>query len=371
MAVLEIRNLHVWYGETHAVDDVSLRVEDGELCVFLGPSGCGKTSTLRSIAGLVTPAAGEILIDGELINHLYPGERDIAMVFQSYALYPHMSVREHLAFPLKAMKISKEEINQRTEEISDLLQIHDLLDRYPRSLSAGQAQRVAIGRALIRKPRLWLLDEPLSNLDARLQVQTRGVIKRLQKETGITSIYVTHDQEEAQSLADKIIIMNQAKIQQVGSPREVYDEPVNLFVAGFVGTPPMNFISCTVEQADGQAALVSGDFRLVLEPQHTANLKAKPGQRVILGIRPEDVVLEQPDENAGAQNGKPLATVYVVEPQGNELIVSLQVTPELIWKSRLDKENGLGYLQPDQVVALNLRQHRLRVFDAETELRIL
>lgn len=369
MSTLVIENLHVWYGDTHAVNDVSLRVEDGELCVFLGPSGCGKTSTLRSVAGLVRPQSGRILIDGQLVNDLYPGERDIAMVFQSYALYPHMTVREHWAFPLKALRVPKGEMDQRIEEMANLLQMHDLLDRYPRSLSAGQAQRVAIGRALIRKPRLWLLDEPLNSLDARLQVETRAVLKRIQRETGITTIYVTHNQEEAQSLADKIIIMNDGRIQQVGSPQEVYDEPVNLFVAGFVGTPPMNFLRCTVRREAERAFLISGDLRLALRPDLAARLQAEDGQEVILGVRPEDVqVLPICSEEP---NGRLHARVFVLEPQGNEVIVSLHLPPDVLWKARLDAKGVVTDLVSDQKVELDLRQHRLHVFDAKTEARLL
>lgn len=370
MSTLVIENLHVWYGETHAVNDVSLRVEDGELCVFLGPSGCGKTSTLRSVAGLVRPQSGRILIDGEVVNDLYPGERDIAMVFQSYALYPHMSVRQHWAFPLKALRVPKEEMEQRIEEMANLLQMHDLLDRYPRSLSAGQAQRVAIGRALIRQPRLWLLDEPLNNLDARLQVETRAVLKRIQRETGITTIYVTHNQEEAQSLADKIVIMNEGRIQQVGSPQEVYDEPVNLFVAGFVGTPPMNFLRCAVQREGERVLLTSGELRLALRPDLAARLQAEDGQEVILGVRPEDVEVI-PISPGEETNGRLHAQVFVLEPQGNEMVISLHLPPDVLWKARLDAKDVPTGLASDQRVELDLRQHRLHVFDAKTEERLL
>lgn len=371
MATLEIEHLHIWYGKTHAVDDVSLRVEDGELCVFLGPSGCGKTSTLRAVAGLIKPTSGQIKIDGQIINDLYPGERDIAMVFQSYALYPYMTVRQHFAFPLKAQRVPKDEMAQRIQEIAELLQMQPLLDRYPRALSAGQAQRVAIGRALIRKPRLWLLDEPLNNLDARLQVETRAVLKRIQRETGITSIYVTHNQEEAQSLADKIVIMNAARIQQIGSPRQVYDEPVNLFVAGFVGTPPMNFLTCRVERQGDKVALVQNDFRLELEPAIASRLTSANGHEVVLGVRPEDIQILPIAVEADPANGRPRARVYVVEPQGNEQIVSLQLSSNLLWKARQDKNNGAIHLESNQPVALSLRQHRLHIFDAVTELRLV
>jgi len=239
----------------------------------------------------------------------------------------------------------------------------------PPPLGAGQAKRLAIGPALIRKPRLWLLDEPLNSLDARLQVETRAVLKRIQRETGITTIYVTHNQEEAQSLADKIIIMNDGRIQQVGSPQEVYDEPVNLFVAGFVGTPPMNFLRCTVRREAERAFLISGDLRLALRPDLAARLQAEDGQEVILGVRPEDVqVLPICSEEP---NGRLHARVFVLEPQGNEVIVSLHLPPDVLWKARLDAKGVVTDLVSDQKVELDLRQHRLHVFDAKTEARLL
>src|SRR3990172_2884 len=372
MSTLVIEDLHVHYGETHAVKGVSLRVENGELCVFLGPSGCGKTSTLRTVAGLVRPSSGRILIDDRVVNNLYPGERDIAMVFQSYALYPHMTVREHFAFPLRAGKMPEPEIAKKIESIAELLQMHPLVDRSPRELSAGQAQRVAIGRALIRTPKLWLLDEPLNNLDARLQVETRAVLKHIQRESGITSIYVTHNQEEAQSLADQIVIMDSGLIQQIGTPQEVYDEPTNLFVAGFVGTPPMNFIPCTLSRANGQIVLRHETFGLELEPELVQRVAAADGHAVMLGIRPEDVDLRPVHGGDPASDRMhPRGTVYVIEPQGNEQIVSLQVTLDVLWKVRREANSAAVPLESGQPVELTLRQHRLRLFDANTEQRLL
>src|SRR3990172_754516 len=312
MSTLVIEDLHVHYGETHAVKGVSLRVENGELCVFLGPSGCGKTSTLRTVAGLVRPSSGRILIDDRVVK------------------------------------------------------------RYPRELSAGQAQRVAIGRALIRTPKLWLLDEPLNNLDARLQVETRAVLKHIQRESGITSIYVTHNQEEAQSLADQIVIMDSGLIQQIGTPQEVYDEPTNLFVAGFVGTPPMNFIPCTLSRANGQIVLRHETFGLELEPELVQRVAAADGHAVMLGIRPEDVDLRPVHGGDPASDRMhPRGTVYVIEPQGNEQIVSLQVTLDVLWKVRREANSAAVPLESGQPVELTLRQHRLRLFDANTEQRLL
>ena len=237
MATLTLTSLNLTYADgTRAVRDVDLTVEEGEFCVFLGPSGCGKTSTLRMIAGLETVTSGEIRLDGRIINDLYAGERDIAMVFQHFALYPNRTVREHLEFPLRAQKTAKAERDRRVGEIAAMLRMTDLLEAKPRALSGGQAQRTAIGRALIRNPKLFLLDEPLTSLDATLRLETRAALKRLQQELKITTVYVTHDQEEALSLADRIMIMHEGRVQQFASPSELYKEPVNLFVAGFVGS---------------------------------------------------------------------------------------------------------------------------------------
>ena len=387
MATLKLELLNLIYGGkgtpfTHAVRDVDLVVGDGEFCVFLGPSGCGKTSTLRMIAGLETPTSGVVRLDGRVINDLYPGERDIAMVFQSYALYPHLTVRGHLELPLKAHRVPKVERERRVTEIADLLQIADLLEARPRQLSGGQAQRTAIGRALIRQPKLFLLDEPLTNLDARLRLETRAALKRLQNELGITTIYVTHDQEEALSLADTIVVMNDGRVQQVATSRELYGHPVNRFVAGFIGTPPMNFLDAIVQPSanrhgdENPLALVSAAFSL---PLLTTSIEASRGRgggplvsgtALMLGVRPEDLIVGPPDGVDG-----PRGRVVVVEPQGDERIISVALdggdSVETVWKVRAPKHGPNANVAVGDAVGLTVRSRGLRLFDKETEERVL
>jgi multiple sugar transport system ATP-binding protein len=365
MSRVVLEKLDCWYGRTHAVDHIDLVVEDGELCVLLGPSGCGKTSTLRMVAGFVRLAGGEIYVDGEPISHLYPGRRNIAMVFQSYALYPHMTVREHFLFPLRATRKSAQEMTQRVEEMADFLHMREFLDRYPQELSAGQQQRAAIGRALIRQPRLFLLDEPLSNLDARLRVEMRANLRRLQQDLRITTIYVTHDQVEAQSLGDKIVVMNLGRILQVGTPTEVYNWPVNLFVAGFIGTPPMNFLDCRLVREDGQAVLRNEDFSVAVPPSLADQLQdVAPDQPLVLGVRPEHISL-----SPVAQDDSIASEVYVLEPQSNELIVDLKMGDQVL-KMRGDKRE-LGFRpQPGQMVWMTFHPHHLYLFDKESQRRL-
>jgi len=348
------------------VDDFSLVIEDGELCVLLGPTGCGKTSTLRMVAGFVRPASGDIYLDGERINDLYPGDRGIAMIFQSYALYPHKTVREQFAFPLKASNISAQEIEERIQETADFLHMHEFLDRYPAELSAGQQQRVAVGRALIRRPKLFLMDEPLSQLDARLRVEMRATLRRLQQDLGITTIYVTHDQLEAQSVADKIVVMNLGRIQQVGSPVEIYSNPANLFVAGFIGSPPMNFLDCHLERREGRVYIQNDNFALPLRPdlaEKVADIAAE--RRLVLGIRPEHIQLS-PQASANAISTE----VYVLEPQSNELIVDLKLG-DLILKMRGDKREMGFRPQVNQQVWMEFQQDHLHLFDKESEVCII
>ena len=363
MTTLTIRDLEVRYGDFVAVENVNLTVKNGEFCVFLGPSGCGKTSTLRAVAGLVTPARGQIIIDNQIINQLYPGERDIGMVFQSYALYPHLTVAEHFAFPLKAQKTSKATIAQEKQRIAELLDLKDVLDRRPRSLSIGQAQRVAIGRALIRKPRLLLLDEPLNNLDMQLSLRTRAALKRLQRDLGITTIYVTHDQEEAQSVADTIVVMHNGHIQQTGSPTHIYDQPVNEFVAGFIGTPPMNFMRCRVVRKDGSTILSSEDgFKLPVQGELLQQTDALPtDSEITLGIRPERITLE-----TSSSESLPLAHVHTIEPEGNEVIVSVR-RGSILWKIRTHDGQQM---RRDMPVHLKLDQSKLHLFTLDSGQRI-
>ncbi len=362
MARLELERLDCWYGKTHAVDHISLVVEDGELCVLLGPSGCGKTSTLRMIAGFVQPAEGEIYLDGRPISHLYPGDRNIAMVFQSYALYPHKTVREHFVFPLIPAKMSKQEIEQRVQEMADFLDMHDLLDRYPSELSTGQQQRVAIGRALIRRPRLFLLDEPLNNLDERLRVEMRANLRKMQQDLQITTVYVTHDQVEAQALGDKIVVMDMGHIRQVGTPQEIYLHPKDLFVAGFIGTPPMNFIGCHLGRGESQPILKNDCFSLPLQAHLASRVESLPeGKSLILGVRPEHMRIHpQPQKDAIS------AEVYVVEPQSNEFVLTLKLS-DLMIKARGDKRE-LGFRpQVGQQVWMEFLQEYVHLFDQETE----
>lgn len=362
MAILTIKDLEVCYSDFVAVEGVNLTVKDGEFCVFLGPSGCGKTSTLRAIAGLVTPTNGQIIIDNQMINRLYPGERDIGMVFQSYALYPHMTVADHFAFPLKAQKLSKDTITNETHRIADLLDLTDVLDRRPRNLSIGQAQRVAIGRALIRKPRLLLLDEPLNNLDMQLSLRTRAALKRLQRDLGITTIYVTHDQEEAQSVADTIVVMRNGHIQQTGSPTHIYDEPVNEFVAGFIGTPPMNFIRCHV---DGTVLSGANGFQLPTQGKLAQRVQQLPANsEITLGIRPERISLETTSDGA-----LPSGHVHTIEPEGNQAVVSVRLG-DTLWKVRIEKGHVSEHLQRDMPVYLNLDRSKLHLFAADTGQRL-
>ncbi|WP_457751014.1 ABC transporter ATP-binding protein [Thermococcus sp.] len=328
----DVKLVHVWkeFDGVVAVKDMTLEVKDGEFMILLGPSGCGKTTTLRMIAGLEEPTRGQIYIGDQLVADpqkgifVPPKDRDIAMVFQSYALYPHMTVYDNIAFPLKLRKVPKNEIDQRVKEVAELLGLTELLKRKPRELSGGQRQRVALGRAIIRKPKVFLMDEPLSNLDAKLRVKMRAELKKLQRQLGVTTIYVTHDQVEAMTMGDRIAVINHGILQQVGTPEDVYDKPANTFVAGFIGTPPMNFMEATISE-EGFADF--GDFRLKLLPEQIGVLREGNliGRDVIFGIRPEDIYdamfaqVKVPGENMVR------ATVEIIENLGSEKIVHLRV----------------------------------------------
>jgi len=286
-----------------AVDDLSLTVADGEFLILVGPSGCGKTTALRMVAGLEKVTSGRIAIDGRIINDVSPRDRDIAMVFQNYALYPHMTVLRNLAFGLRQRKVQAGEIDRRVREVSEMLGLDDLLGRRPAQLSGGQRQRVAMGRALVREPRAFLLDEPLSNLDAKLRVQMRAELKRLHQHLGVTTIYVTHDQVEAMTLGDRIAVLSGGKLQQLGPPQEVYDHPANVFVAGFIGSPPMNLLRATAVSG----TITAGDLQL--------DIPGVADGEVVVGIRPEAL--------RPAGDGLPSVpfTIDVVEPLGDEIVV--------------------------------------------------
>ena len=312
MARIELKDVRkVYGGNIEAIKGVSLDIEDGEMIVLVGPSGCGKSTLLRMIAGLESISDGEIVLNGRVINGLEPAERDIAMVFQNYALYPHMTVRQNLSYGLKNRKTPKDEIERRVAEASKALEIEQFLDRRPRQLSGGQRQRVAMGRAIVRKPAAFLFDEPLSNLDAKLRVQMRVEIRRLQRSLATTSVYVTHDQMEAMTLADRLVVLKEGKVEQIGEPLALYDRPRNAFVAGFIGSPAMNFIPGRL-QLDGAPHVLTDDgLRLPL-----ANASSGThGDRVLYGTRPENFTLD-------AGQGLP-ADVVVVEPTGSETQVAL------------------------------------------------
>jgi multiple sugar transport system ATP-binding protein len=349
-----VKNLTKKFGDVVAVDNLNIELEDKCLTVLLGPSGCGKTTTLRCIAGLETPDEGEIYIGDTLVNDLPAKDRDCAMVFQSYALYPHMSVFDNIAFPLKMRKISKEEIKERVTSTAKLLDIGELLDRRPSQLSGGQAQRTALGRAIVRDPKVYLMDEPLSNLDAKLRSTMRTELKRLQHELGVTTIYVTHDQVEAMTMATKIVIMNEGILQQYSTPDVIYSDPANKFVGGFIGSPPMNFVECTFDEANG--TLDAGDFSIKLPSQSVNVLKENSGvTEVSLGVRPEDVVIHELKRDESVE-----AVVYVVEPLGLEVIANLTVGDTLL-KAR----TGYGPQSNDKVF-LEFNLDKAHIFNRKT-----
>ncbi|HEV2685449.1 MAG TPA: sn-glycerol-3-phosphate ABC transporter ATP-binding protein UgpC [Actinomycetota bacterium] len=305
MAAVSIRTVHKYFGSTHVICGVEVEIAEGEFCVLVGPSGCGKTTLLRMIAGLEEIGAGEIVIAGQVVNRVPPKERDIAMVFQNYALYPHMTVRDNMSFALMLARQSKSEIEKRVAKAAGILGLSTFLDRYPRQLSGGRRQRVAMGRAIVRDPQVFLFDEPLSNLDAKLRVQMRTEIKELHQRLKTTSIYVTHDQIEAMTMADKIVVMRDGMVEQIGDPLSLYDNPNNTFVAGFIGSPAMNMVPGTARMSGGSGHVeFAKDFSLPL-PLHA---RADEGQKVLYGIRPEHCLVT---DGAGLP-----AEVVVVEPTG-------------------------------------------------------
>ncbi len=322
MVSVKLVNLSKYFHNVKAVDNLNLEIKDGEFVALLGPSGCGKTTTLLMIAGIYKPTKGYIYFDDRLMNDVPPKDRNVGMVFQSYALYPHMSVFDNIAFPLKLKKRPKDEIRRKVKEVADLLGIGELLDRKPSQLSGGQQQRVALARALVKEPDIFLMDEPLSNLDAKLRIQMRAELKKMQKTFKITTIYVTHDQVEAMTMADRIAVLNKGVLQQYGSPDELYNRPKNIFVAGFIGSVPMNFIHGVLRKTDGEYILEGIDYLFKIPKVYHDVLKnIEVGTEVILGIRPEHV-----DIGLGEYSGK----VYVVEPLGRDQIVHIDIGGEII-----------------------------------------
>jgi len=308
-----------------AVDDVSLKISEGEFFVLLGPSGCGKTTTLRIIAGLEKADSGRVYIDGKDVTDLPPKDRDVAMVFQDYALYPHMKVRDNVAFPLKIRRMPKQEINKRVKEVAELLGIDDVLDRYPYELSGGQQQRVALARALVRQPKIFLMDEPLSNLDAKIRIYLRSELKALQRKLNVTTIYVTHDQAEALSLGNRIAVMNKGKVMQIGTPDEIFNSPSNTFVANFIGSPPTNILEALVTQSSDGVILDFGEFKVKAEKiigKSYVNVAIEQySDKILVGIRPEYFKFSlEPTPNSFTK-GK----VVVIEPLGSETILTVNI----------------------------------------------
>ena len=370
MASLSFQHVYKKYdGGVVAVSDFNLEVADKEFVILVGPSGCGKSTTLRMLAGLEDISEGEIYIEDRLINDVLPKDRDIAMVFQNYALYPHMTVRDNMAFSLKLKKMPKDEINRRVTEAAKILEIEHLLDRKPKALSGGQRQRVALGRAIVRDPKVFLMDEPLSNLDAKLRVQMRVEITKLHHRLKTTFVYVTHDQTEAMTMGTRIVVMKDGFIQQVDSPTELYDNPINTFVAGFIGMPPMNFINATIN-VDGSDVYVTFENVTVKLPDRYAveEVMERDGQEVIFGVRPEAItdeatyVTEHP-ETAFA------ADVDVVEMLGAETYLYVTVNGALPLTCRVDPTTSQSSV--GQVVDLAIDTNRIHLFDKDTEQSII
>ena len=360
MAQVMLKALNKKYDEVHAVKDVNLHIRDKEFIVLVGPSGCGKSTTLRMVAGLEEITAGEIHIGDRLVNDLPPKDRDIAMVFQNYALYPHMTVYDNMAFGLKMRKFPKAEIEKRVKDAAEILGIQELLKRKPRQLSGGQRQRVAVGRAIVRHPQVFLFDEPLSNLDAKLRVQMRVELKKLHDRLETTAIYVTHDQVEAMTLGDRVVVMKDGWIQQVGEPLELYGQPTNKFVAGFIGSPAMNFLDVGINETNGAVVAETQGLRLGVPPARATSLRAYKGQQVAFGIRPEDVHVAT---SADAAHHTFDAVVEVVEPLGSEILLDVRVGHGTI-VARVDPTVRV---KVHETVRLAANADRLHFFDTKTE----
>ncbi len=363
MAQVLMKDLNKKYDDVHAVKDVNLHVRDKEFMVLVGPSGCGKSTTLRMVAGLEEISSGEISIGDRVVNDLPPKDRDIAMVFQNYALYPHMTVYDNMAFGLKMRKFPKAEIAKRVQDAAEILGIHELLKRKPRQLSGGQRQRVAVGRAIVRHPQVFLFDEPLSNLDAKLRVQMRVELKRLHDRLETTAIYVTHDQVEAMTLGDRVVVMRDGWVQQVGEPLELYSRPANKFVAGFIGSPAMNFADVTVAAEAGEVVVHNAGLRVQVAPDRAERLRRYVGQRVVFGIRPEDLRLAT---GADPAHYTFEAVVEVVEPLGSEILLDVRAGSTAM----VVRAEPSVRVKVHDKVRLALEPERVHFFDLQTEAAI-
>jgi multiple sugar transport system ATP-binding protein len=363
MASVTFDNVNKNYGDFHAVKDMNIEIGDGEFMVLVGPSGCGKTTALRMIAGLEEITGGELKIGDRVVNDVPPKDRDIAMVFQSYALYPHMSVRENLAFGLKLRKVPKAEIDRRVNEAAETIQLQKLLERKPKELSGGQRQRVALGRAIVREPAVFLMDEPLSNLDAKLRVQTRAEIARLHQRLKTTVVYVTHDQVEAMTMGSRIAVMNEGLLQQVGTPQVLYDTPINRFVAGFIGSPSMNFVEVHMEGSGESARLVGpGDWSLPIPPRYRETATPKAGKTLVAGFRPEHLDIGEGGPGVGSFR----ARADVVEYLGNEELLHVNAADQDV-VAIVGSEHRV---RPGDIVNLILPMDKLHLFDGETGLTL-
>ena len=366
MASVTYDHVYKRFGDVVAVNDLTIEIADKEFLVFVGPSGCGKTTSLRLLAGLEEISEGNIMIGDRVVNDVPPKDRDIAMVFQSYALYPHMSVFDNMAFGLKLRKTPKSEIEQRVKHAADILDIGHLLDRKPKQLSGGQRQRVAVGRAIVRQPAVFLFDEPLSNLDAKLRVQTRSQLTKLHHDLATTFIYVTHDQVEAMTMATRIAVMKDGILQQIDTPQHLYDHPTNVFVAGFIGSPSMNFFDATLVESDGKLEINAGGFRMEVPEERAKEWRQHKGREVIFGIRPEDIHAKQftpPDILESDIHAK----VDVTELMGNEIFLYLLTKDNKQFIARVDPRVRVT-MGDDIELAVNMAN--AHIFDPKTEMTL-
>ena len=372
MASLSLKHIYKKYpGGVTAVSDFNLEIKDKEFLVLVGPSGCGKSTTLRMIAGLEEISEGEMFIGDMLVNDIVPKDRDIAMVFQNYALYPHMSVYENMAFGLKLRKTPKEEIKRRVEEAARILDINHLLDRKPKALSGGQKQRVALGRAIVRQPKVFLLDEPLSNLDAKLRASMRTELTKLHQRLGTTFIYVTHDQVEAMTMATRIVVMKDGLIQQVDTPQNLYDYPVNLFVAGFIGTPQMNFVTGKLDKKGEDLYISFGNntVKLPKEKAENAALKEYIGQEVVMGVRPE-CLIEDKEDITKFVDSTITASVEVTELMGSEIYLYLSFDGQedaTNGKNIIARVSARSQARAGDTIQIAFDTSRMHIFDKDTE----
>ncbi|RMG90140.1 MAG: sn-glycerol-3-phosphate ABC transporter ATP-binding protein UgpC [Chloroflexi bacterium] len=365
MASVTYKNVNKSFGDVHVIHDLNIEIADGEFLVFVGPSGCGKSTSLRMLAGLEEVTSGEIWIGDRMVNNVAPKDRDVAMVFQSYALYPHMTVYDNMAFGLKLRRTPKNIIDERVREAARSLGIEQLLDRKPRQLSGGQRQRVAVGRAIVREPAVFLLDEPLSNLDAKLRVEARAFISSLHQRLETTFIYVTHDQVEAMTMGTRICVLNAGYLQQIDTPFNLYHNPRNVFVAGFIGSPSMNFFDAELKEQDGSLVVETKEFRFVIPENLASPYKPHLGKKVVLGIRPEDIHDSQflPSNITPAQIE---ATVDIIEQMGNEVILYLDANGTS-FIARVDPRTR-ARVGADMPLVVNV--DNLHLFDSETELSL-